>query len=82
MAEVFGRVEPDVAMLLPCSLEDATRVGQFRAAVKAKVDVTRVCADVAESASLTTGQFEDDYFRVYRVEDFLGFRRFHQNQFP
>lgn len=45
-------------------------------------DVARICSDVTEGSSLATGEPEDDYFRVDRIEYFLGLRRLCQNQFP
>src|SRR5262249_1739148 len=81
MAQLIRGVESDVAHLLPGSREYAVRVGQLRAVIEEKVHMARIGADVAKSSALATGQFENDHFRVDRVEDLLSFRRFCQNQF-
>jgi hypothetical protein len=66
--------------LLSGAFQRPMRVGQFRAVIKDKIDMAGISGDAAEGSSLATGEPEDDHFRVDRVEDLLGLRRFPKNQ--
>jgi len=57
------------------------RVGQFCAVIEDQIHVFRIGGNVAKSASLTFGNFENDHLGVDGVEDFLGLGRYGQNQF-
>jgi hypothetical protein len=79
MTEAFGRIEPYVTHLFPCSFEDSVRVGQFRAEIKSEVHVARIGGDVAERSAFAAGELKHDYLRIDRVENLLGFWSFREN---